>query len=133
PDSTIGTEPAEEVGVVTTDADIAVVVSTTVEVDVVITGKVTVGVVTAVPGNNMVAAGATIPVAIVFTVAVVDEGVVEVLIPGAAGAAVTVLAGQQAGSLAFVGLGVVTVDAATVVLSTVTGEVVVAVMTPGTT
>ncbi|KFQ89225.1 hypothetical protein N337_03471, partial [Phoenicopterus ruber ruber] len=137
PDSIIGTEPAEEVGVVTTDVAVAVVVSTTVEVDVVTTGQVTVGVVTTVLGNDMVATGATIPVGFVmFTVAVgvVDEGVVQVLIPGATEAAVTVTAGgEQAGSLALVWIGVVTVDAATLVLSTVTGEVVVAVVTPGET
>lgn len=131
PDRIIGTEPAEEVGVVTTDV---AVVSTTVEMDVVTTGQVTVGVVTTVLGNDAVATGATIPVAFAtFTVAVgvVDEGVVEVLIPGVAGAAVTVIAGgEQAGSLALVWLGVVTVDAATLVLSTRTGEVVVAVVTP---
>lgn len=122
---------------VTTDVAVAVVVSTTVEVDVVTTGQVTVGVVTTVLGNDMVATGAIIPVAFVmFTVAVgvVDEGVVQVVIPGVAGAAVTVIAGgEQAGSLALVWLEVVTVDAATLVLSTVTGEVVVAVVTPGET
>ncbi|KFW63766.1 hypothetical protein AS28_05252, partial [Pygoscelis adeliae] len=136
PDSIIGTEPAEEVGVVTTDVAVAVV-STTVEVDVVTTGHVTVGGVTTVLGNDVVATGATIPVVFVtFTVAVglVDEGVVQVLIPGVAGAAVTVIAGgEEAGSLAIVWLGVVTVDAATLVLSTVTGEVVVAVVTAGET
>lgn len=122
---------------VTTDVAVAVVVSTTVEVDVVTTGQVTVGVVTTVLGNDVVATGAIIPVAFVtFTVAagVVDEGVVQVLIPGVAGAAVTVIAGgEQAGSLALVWLEVVTVDTATLVLSTVTGEVVVAVVTPGET
>ncbi|KFP48306.1 hypothetical protein N323_08356, partial [Cathartes aura] len=137
PDSIIGTEPAEEVGVVTTDVAVAAVVSTTVEVDVVTTGQVTVGVVTTVLGNDVVATGATIPVTfVIFTVAigVVDEGVVQVLIPGVTGAAVTVIAGgEQAGSLALVWLGVVTVDAATLALSTVTGEVAVAVVTPGET
>lgn len=137
PDSIIGTEPAEEVGVVTTDVAVAVVVSTTVEVDVVTTGQVTVGVVTTVLGNDVVAIDATIPVAFaMFTVAVgvVDEEVVEVLIPGVAGAAVTVIAGgEQTGSLALAWLGVVTVDAATLVLSTVTGDVVVAGVTPGET
>ncbi|KFW05319.1 hypothetical protein N327_00596, partial [Fulmarus glacialis] len=141
PDSIIGTEPAEEVGVVTTDVAAAVVVSTTVEVDVVVdvltTGQVTVGVVTIVLGNDVVATGAIIPVAFVmFTVAVgvVDEGGVQVLIPGVAEAAVTVIAGgEQAGSLALVWLEVVTVDAATLVLSTVTGEAVVAVVIPGET
>jgi len=133
----IGTELAEEVGVVTTDVAVAVVVSTTVEVDVVTTGQVTVGGVITVLGNDVVTTGATIPVDFVmFTVAagVVDEGAVQVLIPCVAGAAVTVIAaGEQEGSLALVWLGVVTVDAATLVLSTVTGEVVVAVMTPGET
>ncbi|PKU38500.1 hypothetical protein llap_11200 [Limosa lapponica baueri] len=137
PDIIIGTEAAEEVGVVTTDVAVAVVVSTTVEVDVVTTGQVTVGGVITVLGNDVVATGATISVAFVtFTVAVgaVDEGVVQVLIPGVAGAAVTVIAGgEQTGSLALVWLAVVTVDAATLVLSTVTGEVVVAVVTPGET
>lgn len=122
---------------VTTDVAVAVVVSTTVEVDVVTTGQVTVGGVTTVLGNDVVATGAIIPVAFVmFTVAVgvVDEGVVQALIPGVAGAAVTVIAGgEQAGSLALVWLEVVTVGAATLVLSTVTGEVVVAVVTPGET
>ncbi|KFQ67590.1 hypothetical protein N335_01342, partial [Phaethon lepturus] len=134
PDSIIGTEPAEEVGVVTTDVAVAVV-STTVEADVVTTGHVTVGGVTTVLGDDVVATGATIPVAFVtFTVAVVDEGIVQVLIPGVAGAAITVFAGgEQAGSLALVWVGVVTVDAATPVLSTVTGEMVVAVVTPGET
>ncbi|KFO07006.1 hypothetical protein N312_03107, partial [Balearica regulorum gibbericeps] len=137
PDSITGTEPAEEVGVVTTDVAVAVVVSTTVEVDVVTRGQVTVGGVTTVLGNEVVATGATIPVAFVmFTVAigVVDEGVVQVLIPGVAGAAVTVIAGgEQAGSVALVWVGVVTVDAVTLVLSTVTAEVVVAVVTAGET
>ncbi|KFW94882.1 hypothetical protein N336_03515, partial [Phalacrocorax carbo] len=137
PDSIMGREPAEEVGLVTTDVAVAVV-STTVEVDVVTTGQVTVGVVTTVLGNDMVATGATIPAAFVmFTVeaGVVDEGVVvQVLVPDVAGGAVTLTAGgEQAGSLALVWLGVVTVDAATLVLSTVTGEVVVAVVTPGQT
>ncbi|KFP17182.1 hypothetical protein Z169_12271, partial [Egretta garzetta] len=139
PDNIIGTEPAEEVGVVTTDVAVAVVVSTTVEVDVVTTEQATVVVVTTVLGNDVVATGATIPVAFVtFTVAAgaVDEGVAQVLIPGVAGAAVTVTVtagGEQAGSLALAWLGAVTVDAATLVLSTVTGEVVVAVVTPGET
>ncbi|KFZ62208.1 hypothetical protein N338_09530, partial [Podiceps cristatus] len=137
PDSTIGTEPAEEVGVVTTDVAAAVVVSTTVEVDVVTTGEVTAGVVTTVLGNDVVATGATTPtVFVTFTVAVgaVDKGAVQVFIPGAAGAAVTVIAGgERAASSALAWLGVVTVDAATLVLSTVTGEVAVAVVTPGET
>ncbi|KFZ57934.1 hypothetical protein N321_02916, partial [Antrostomus carolinensis] len=137
PDSIIGTEPAEEVGVVTTDVAVAVVVSTTVEVDVVTTGQVTVGVVTTVFGNDVVVTGAAIPVAFVTSkvaAGVVDEGAAQVLIPGVAGAAVTVTAGgEQAGSLALVWLGVVTVGAATPVLSTVTGKVVVAVVTPGET
>ncbi|KGL88532.1 hypothetical protein N301_01025, partial [Charadrius vociferus] len=137
PDIIIGTEPAEEVGVVTTDVAVAVVVSTTVEADVVTTGQVTVGGVTTVLGNDVVTTGATTPVAFVmFTVAVgvMDEGVVQVLIPGVAGAAVTAIAGGALeGSLALVWLGAVTVDAATLVLSTVTGVVVVAVVTPGET
>lgn len=119
---------------VTTDVAVAAVVSTTVELDVVTTGQVTVGVVTTVLGSDMLATGATIPVAaVMFIVAVrvVDEGVVQVLIPGVAGAAVTVIAGgEQADSLPVVWLGVVPVDAATLVLSTVTGEVVMAVVTP---
>ncbi|KFU91125.1 hypothetical protein M959_11711, partial [Chaetura pelagica] len=133
--SVSGTEPAEEVGEVTTD--VAVVVSITVELDVVTTGQVIVGGVTTVLGNDVVATGATVSVAfVVFTAAggVVDEGVVQVLIPGVTGAAVTVTAGgKQAGSLALVWLEVVTVDAATAVLSTVTGEVVAAVVIPGET
>ncbi|KFQ12429.1 hypothetical protein N330_00625, partial [Leptosomus discolor] len=137
PDSIIGTEPAEEVGVVTTDVAAAAVVSTTVEAHVVTTGQVIVGVVTTVLGKGVVATGATIPVAVaMFMVAagVVDEGVVQVLIPGVAGAVVTVIAGgEQAGSSALVWLGVITVNAATLVLSTVTGEVVGAVVTPGET
>ncbi|KFQ34784.1 hypothetical protein N332_03922, partial [Mesitornis unicolor] len=134
PDSIIGTERAEEAGVVTTDVAVAVVVSTTVEVDVVTTEQV--GVVTAVLGSDVVATGATIPVAFVmFTVArgVVDEGAGQAPTAGVAGAAVTLSAGGQAGSLALVWLGVVTVDAATLVLSTVTGEAVVAVVAPGET
>ncbi|KFO82904.1 hypothetical protein N303_08188, partial [Cuculus canorus] len=136
PDSIIGTEPAEEVGVVTTEVAVAVV-STTVEVDVVTTGQVTVGGVTTVLGNDVVVIGATIPVACVtFTVAVgaVGEEVEQVLIPGMAGAVATVVAlEEQAGSLALIWLRLVTVDAATLALSTVTGEVVVAVVIPGDT
>lgn len=125
----------EEVGVVTTDVATAVV-STTVEVDVVTTGQVIVGVVTTV-ASVTVGTGAAMAVAfIIFTVAVgvAGEEVVQVLIPGVAEAPVTVIArGEEAGSLAFVWLGTVTVDAATLVLSTVTGEVVMAVVTPGET
>ncbi|KFP05927.1 hypothetical protein N300_08834, partial [Calypte anna] len=135
PDIITGAETAEEVGVVTTDVVIAVVASTTVEVGVVTTGQVTVGDITTVLGNEEVATGATIPVdLLMFTVAagVVDEGVVEVLIPGVAGAAATVIAeGEQSGSLAFVWMGEVTVDAVTAVLSRVAGEVVVAAVTTG--
>lgn len=124
---------AEEVSVVTTGVAAAAVVSTTVEVDVVTAAQVTVGGVTTVFGNDVVATGVTIPVVfVVFTVAVgvVDEAL-QVLIPGVAGAAVTAIAGgEQGDSPAFVWLGVVTVDAATLVLSTVTGEVVVAAVTP---
>ncbi|KFV86311.1 hypothetical protein N308_12416, partial [Struthio camelus australis] len=137
PESIIGTEPTEEVGVVTTDVAVAVVVSTTVEVDVVGTGRVIAEVVTTVLGNDMVATGVAIPVAFVtFTAAVgvVGEGAVQVLIPGVAGAPVTAIpGGEQAVSLGLVWLAVVTVDTATLVLSTVTGEVVVAVVTPGET
>ncbi|KFP89401.1 hypothetical protein N311_11132, partial [Apaloderma vittatum] len=138
PDSIIGTEMAEEVGVVTTDVAVAAVVSTTVEVDVVTTGQeVTVGVVTTVLGKGMVATGATIPVAaMTFTVAagVVDEGVVQVPVLGSdiAGAAMTVITGEeQAGSLGLVWPGALTGGGATPVLSTVTGEAMVAVVTPG--
>lgn len=123
-----------EAGVVTTDVAVAVVVSTTVAVDVVTTGQVTVGIVTTVLGSDVVATGATIPTAFVmFTGAagVVDEATVQVLIPGVKGAAVTVIAGEQAGSLALIGPGAVTADAATWVLSTVTNGVVVAVVTLG--
>lgn len=120
---------------VTTDVATAVV-STTVEVDVVTTGQVIVGVVTTV-ASVTVGTGAAMAVAfIIFTVAVgvAGEEVVQVLIPGVAEAPVTVIArGEEAGSLAFVWLGTVTVDAATLVLSTVTGEVVMAVVTPGET
>ncbi|KFP81938.1 hypothetical protein N310_00822, partial [Acanthisitta chloris] len=132
PDSITGTE---EVSVVTTGVAAAVVVSTTVEVDLVTIGQVTAGGVTTVLGNDVVTPAATTPVGFVmFTVVgVVDEGVVQVFTPGAAAAAVTVIAGEQAGSLASVWLGVVTVDAAPLVLSTVTGELVVAAVTPGTT
>lgn len=108
---------------VTTGVVAAVVVSTTVEVDVVTTAQVTVGGVTTGFGNDVAATAATIPVVfVVLTVAVgVVDGVVQVLIPGVAGAAVTAIAGgEQGGSLAFVWQGVVTVDAATLVLSTVT-------------
>lgn len=120
---------------VTTDVATAVV-STTVEVDVVTTGQVIVGVVTTV-ASVTVGTGAAMAVAfIIFTVAVgvAGEEVVQVLIPGVAEAPVTVIArGEEAGSLALVWLGTVTVDAATLVLSTVTGEVVMAVVTPGET
>lgn len=136
PDSIIGTEPAEQVGVVTTDAAVTAVVSTTVAVDVVTTGQVTVGVVTTVLGDDVVAADTTVPVAfpmLMVAVGVVDEGVVEVSIPDVAGTAVTVIAGEQAGSLSLVWPGVVTEDAAALVLSTITGEVVVTVVTPGET
>lgn len=133
PDNIMGTGLMEEVGVVTTDVATAVV-STTVEVDVVTTGQVIVGVVTTV-ASVTVGTGAAMAVAfIIFTVAVgvAGEEVVQVLIPGVAEAPVTVIArGEEAGSLAFVWLGTVTVDAATLVLSTVTGEVVMAVVTPG--
>lgn len=124
-----------EVGVVTTDVAVAVVVSTTVAVDVVTTGQVTVGIVTTVLGSDVVATGATIPIAFMFTGAagVVDEAMVQALIPGVEGAAVTVIAGEQAGSLALTGPGMVTADTATHVLSTVIGGVVVAVVTPGET
>lgn len=120
---------------VTTGVAAAAVVSTTVEVDVVTTVQVTVGGVTTVFENDVVATAAAIPVFVVLTVAVgVVDGVVQVLIPGVAGAAVTAIAGgEQGDSLAFVWLGEVTVDAATLVLSTVTGEVVVAAVTPGQT
>lgn len=131
----MGTELMEEVGVVTTDVATAVV-STTVEVDVVTTGQVIVGVVTTV-ASVTVGTGAAMAVAfVIFTVAVgvAGEEVVQVLIPGVAEAPVTVIAGgAEAGSLALVWLGAVTVDAATLVLSTVTGEVVMAVVTPGET
>lgn len=136
PDSITGTETAEEVSVVTTGVAAAAVVSTTVEVDVVTTGQVTVGGVT-VLGNDVVAVAATIPVVFaVFTVVVgvLDEGVVQVVIPGVAGAAVTAIeGGEQAGSAAFVWPGEVTGDATTLLLSTVTGEVAVAVVAPGET
>lgn len=120
---------------VTTGVAAAAVVSTTVEVDVVTTAQVTVGGVTTVFGKDVAATAVTIPGFVVFTVAVgVVDGVVQVLIPGVAGAAVTAIAeGEQGDSLAFVWLGEVTVDAATLVLSTVTGEVVVAAVTPGQT
>lgn len=101
-----------------------------------ITGQVIVGAVTTV-GSERVGTGAAITVAFVtFTVAVgaAGEEVVEVLIPGVAEAPVTVIAGgEEAGSLALVWLGADTVDGATLVLSTVTGKVVVAVVTPGET
>lgn len=132
PDNITGTETAEEVNVVTTGVAAAAVVSTTVEVDVVTTAQVTVGGVTTGFGNDVVATAATIPVVfVVVTVAVgVVDGAVQVLIPGVAGAAVTAIAGgEQGGSPAFVWQGVVTVDAATLELSTVTGEVVVAAVT----
>lgn len=135
-DSITGTETAEEVSVVTTGVAAAAVVSTTVEVDVVAAAQVTVGGVTTVFGNDAVATEATIPVVfVVFTVAVGGvDGAVQVLIPDVTGAVVTAVAGgEQGGSPAFVWLGVVTVDAATLVLSTVTGEVVVAAVTPGQT
>lgn len=120
---------------VTTGVAAAAVVSTTVEVDVVTAGEVTVGGVTTVFGNDVVDTAVTIPaVIVVLTVAGVVDGVVHVLIPGVAGAAVTVTAGgEQGGSPAFVWLGVVAVDAATVVVSTITGEVMVAAVTPGET
>lgn len=116
-------------------ADVATaVVRTTVEGDVVITGQVIVGAVTTV-GSDRVGTGAATTVALVtFTVAVgvADEEVVQVLVPGVAEAPVTVIAGgEEAGSLALVWLGADTVDGATLVLSTVTGKVVVAVVTPG--
>ncbi|KFQ44107.1 hypothetical protein N333_08933, partial [Nestor notabilis] len=136
PDSIIGTEPAEQVGVVTTDAAVTAVVSTTVAVDVVTTGQVTVGVVTTVLGDDEFAAGTTVPVAFpTSTVAggVVDEGVEEMSIPDVVGTAVTVIAGEQAGSLSLVWPGAVTEDAAVLVLSTIAGEVVVTVVTPGET
>lgn len=136
PDSITGTETAEEVSVVTTGVAVAAVVSTTVEVDVVTTGQVTVGGVTTIFGNDVAATAATTSVVfVVFTVAVgVVDGVAEVLIPGVAGAAVTVTAGgEQGSSPAFVWLGVDTVDAATLLLSTATGDMVLAVVTPGKT
>lgn len=134
PVSITGTETAEEVSVVTTGVAAAAVDSTTVEVDVVTAGQVTVGGVTTVFENEVVVAAATIPVVcVVLTVAVAD-GVVQVLIPGVAGAAVTVIAGgEQGGSPAFVWLAVLTVDAATLAVSTVTGEVMVAAVTAGET
>lgn len=121
---------------VTTGVAAAAVVSTTVEVDVVTTGQVTVGGVTTILGNDVAATAATTSVVfVVLTVAVgVVDGVVQVLIPGVAEAAVTVIAGgEQGSSPAFVWLGLVTVDAATLLLSTATGETVVAVVTPGKT
>lgn len=121
---------------VTTGVAAAAVVSTTVEVDVVTTGQVTVGGVTTILGNDVAATAATTSVVfVVLTVAVgVVDGVVQVLIPGVAEAAVTVTAGgEQGSSPAFVWLGLVTVDVATLLLSTATGETVVAVVTPGKT
>lgn len=121
---------------VTTGVAAAAVVSTTVEVDVVTTGQVTVGGVTTILGNDVAATAATTSVVfVVLTVAVgVADGVVQVLIPGVAEAAVTVTAGgEQGSSPAFVWLGLVTVDVATLLLSTATGETVVAVVTPGKT
>lgn len=133
PDNIIGTELTEEAGVVTTDVATAVV-STTVEGDVVITGQVIVGAVTTVGSDRGGAGAATTAAFVTFTVAVgvADEEVVQVLVPGVAEAPVTVIAGgEEAGSLALVWLGADTVDGATLVLSTVTGKVVVAVVTPG--
>lgn len=90
---------------VTTDVAVVAVtavVNMTVEVDVVTTGQVTVTVTTAF-GNDVVTTGATNPAAAaVFTVAagIVDEEVAEVSITDAAEAVVTVIAEEQAGSLA---------------------------------